>query len=185
MEVALLLLRGGHHVSQHDEVVGVGRQQPLEECLLVLHAVATSAEVALYVDTGIAEPRLVLHGVAVVVGLRRAVLSAQVDAVVGIEWVDAVALEYDVLSAAADDEGLHALLVLSVGRAYDGSESTVAVAGHVERVEDEVHGDKGALGTACHVDVLYAEFCAVASQGNGGLLLGRDSGCCGKQDCYD
>ena len=127
VQVALLLLGGGHDVGQTDEVVGIGGQQLGHKGLLVLQLVAAAAEVALHIDIGGAEPRLVLDGVAVAIGLRLTVLTAYIVAVGGIALVDAVALEDDVLSASADDERLQALIVLAILTLDDRRKGAVAV----------------------------------------------------------
>ena len=164
-------------VGQPNQLPGVGRQQAGDEGLVVLHLVAASAEVALHIDVGSPVPGQRGDGIAVGVGLRRVVLTADDFAVLGIQLVDAVTLEDDVLAAAGDDEGLHALLLIAVGRADDGREGAIAVGGHVELVEDEVHGEQGRGGCVGHVDVHHRDL-----RVGTGLLAGETDGLLGTDD---
>ena len=148
-----------HYVVQHHEVVWIGWQQCGKECLFVLHLVATAAEVALNEDVCRGMPWLISHCIGIGILLWCAVIAAYEVAVINVKRVNAIAFEDDVLASAADDECLQTCLMLSVLGTDDRRESTIAVAGHVELVENEVHGNHGALGGACHLYIIYSNLC--------------------------
>ena len=76
---------------------------------------------------------------------------------------------------------------MAIGRAENGGEGAVAVAGHVELVEDEVHRDERLLVGVRHLEVLYGNLCVgtllQTCQLDG--LLGSQGGCDEQQGGYD
>ena len=146
--------------------------------LLVLHQVATTAEVALHIDVSGTVPGLVRHGIGIGILLCRTVLTTYIVTVVSIQRVYAVTLEDDILASATHDEGLHTLLLLSVLALDDGGKGTVAVRGNVQLVQYEVHRNDGLVLCASHLNILDTNLVVgallVASQTDG--LLGRHHG---------
>ena len=106
MQLAHGLVGIGLLAGQLDEFPRIRRQEVGDEGLVVLQLVAASAEIALHIDIGAIVPRLALHSIGIGIGLRLAILTADILAVGSIEIVDAIALEDDILASAADDERL-------------------------------------------------------------------------------
>ena len=172
VERALLLGSSGHDVGECDKLVGVDLLEGVEVSQFKFQRVAASAEVTLQFDVSGAVPGLSLHSVGIADGLRRIVVSAHLQIVVGIHGVDAVALEDDVLRASREDERLHALPLRLVLADDDGREGTVAVGRHAERVEDEVERERGMVVIGSHLDVFGLQAGVsplVARQHDGGL----------------
>ena len=175
VQVALLLRRGRHHVGQSHQVVRIGRKQGGQIGLLVLHQVATTAEVTLHIDVSGTVPGLVRHTIGIGILLCRTVLTTYIVTVVSIQRVYAVTLEDDILASATHDEGLHALLLRAVLALDDGGKGTVAVRGNVQLVQYEVHRNDGLVLCESHLNILDTNLVVgallVASQTDG--LLGR------------
>ena len=170
-------------VCQLDKLPRVDFFQRGDGVLLVLHLVAASAEVGLHYYVSILVPCLSVDGVGIAVSLRCVIHAADVVAVVGIEFVDAVALKDNVLPSSADDEGLQACFLIAVSRADDGCEGTVAVAGHAQVVEHDVECEDGSPFGGSYLQVFRSHHIVVVREAQCVLRAGGGSGQQG--GCYD